>query len=239
MSETAKSGFITEDQVVNEFENWQTSLHAMTWLSRITKEKINTVTAKTTRSIGRNSKADVIVTINGKDSGISIKKFTANFNQIDKRWIDNYVKLWDIPQDVGDTLRKYCGVSGFRPMDHGITSRDTRRYFLDEVTDNERDNLVGFFQKNNVRIINDVLCGADSLHADFLLVIRKDGNNIAESHMAIMENVLKHYNGDVTITKRGNLKMGKITIQRKGGNGGGPTAQMLQFKFSPKGAFEL
>jgi len=40
-------------------------------------------------------------------------------------------------------------------------------------------------------------------------------------------------NGEITITKQGNLKIGKITMQRKGGDGGRETAKMLQFKINP------
>src|SRR2546421_217010 len=39
--------------------------------------------------------------------------------------------------------------------------------------------------------------------------------------------------GDILITKKGNLKIGKVVIQRKGGDGGKETANMLQFKFDP------
>lgn len=39
--------------------------------------------------------------------------------------------------------------------------------------------------------------------------------------------------GDILITKQGSIKLGKITIQRKGGDGGRDTANMLQFKIDP------
>jgi len=39
--------------------------------------------------------------------------------------------------------------------------------------------------------------------------------------------------GEVLITKKGNLKIGKVVIQRKGGDSGKETANMLQFKFDP------
>ncbi len=45
-------------------------------------------------------------------------------------------------------------------------------------------------------------------------------------------------NGKVEITKRGNFKIGKITMQRKGGDGGRKTAQMLQFKINPAELFD-
>ena len=45
--------------------------------------------------------------------------------------------------------------------------------------------------------------------------------------------------GDVRITKKGNLKIGRITMQRKGGDNGRSTANMLQFKINPVDLFEL
>ena len=62
---------------------------------------------------------------------------------------------------------------------------------------------------------------------------------IIESTICEIKKVICHYDGPVLITKRGNLKLGKITIQRKGGNGGGKSAQMLQFKFPPMDILQL
>ena len=39
--------------------------------------------------------------------------------------------------------------------------------------------------------------------------------------------------GPVKITPLGSLKIGKITMQRKGGDGGRDSAKMLQFKINP------
>ncbi len=46
--------------------------------------------------------------------------------------------------------------------------------------------------------------------------------------------VLNHFgNGKVKITPRGSFKIGNITVQRKGGDNGRETANMLQFKINP------
>lgn len=42
---------------------------------------------------------------------------------------------------------------------------------------------------------------------------------------------------DVRISPQGSLYIGKITMQRKGGDGGRPTANMLQFKMKPNDLF--
>lgn len=39
--------------------------------------------------------------------------------------------------------------------------------------------------------------------------------------------------GEVRITSQGSLKIGKIGMQRKGGDAGRPTSNMLQFKINP------
>lgn len=237
MSEIAKSGFIAEDQVANLLNNWNNSKMATQWLKVIGYSNVKTVTAKTTRSMGINSKADIVVKVNkGKSIGISIKKFTASFNQIDKRRVDNYQKMWNIPKDVCIILKKYCGEEGFRPMDKNITSqvKDQRRYFLTELTQDEQKKIIKFFDKNKSVIIHDILKGNKEPVADYMLVVKKDGSKIIETGITSIKNVISHYDGLTEITKRGNLKLGKITVQRKGGNGGGVTAQMLQFKFSPK-----
>src|SRR5687767_4384249 len=44
--------------------------------------------------------------------------------------------------------------------------------------------------------------------------------------------------GPVTITRAGNLKIGRITMQRKGGDAGRESAKMLQFKINPVQLFD-
>jgi len=49
---------------------------------------------------------------------------------------------------------------------------------------------------------------------------------------------MNHFgNGNIEITARGNFKIGRITMQRKGGDGGRETAKMLQFKINPAELF--
>lgn len=54
-------------------------------------------------------------------------------------------------------------------------------------------------------------------------------------------NVCLNYfgNDEIIITKQGNFRIGKITMQRKGGDGGRDTAKMLQFKINPAELFDL
>ena len=45
--------------------------------------------------------------------------------------------------------------------------------------------------------------------------------------------------GKVEISPRGSLKIGKVTMQRKGGDAGRETANMLQFKIDPAEIFNI
>ena len=45
-------------------------------------------------------------------------------------------------------------------------------------------------------------------------------------------------NGEIQVTEKGNFKICRITMQRKGGDGGRKTSQMLQFKINPADLFE-
>ena len=51
---------------------------------------------------------------------------------------------------------------------------------------------------------------------------------------------INHYSeGNVEITNRGSMKIGRITMQRKGGDAGRDTAKMLQFKVDPTELFNV
>ena len=141
-----------------------------------------------------------------------------------------------MPPNIVTVLKKYCGTEGYRPMDMNRTSvKDERRFFLTELPKDEQQAMIDFFSKVKDQIVNVVFRGEKPPYADYMLVTQP---GLANSAIVDMKKVMMYYSGSAHITKRGNLKLGKITVQRKGGNGGGPT-QMLQFKFSPKHVFDI
>ena len=66
-----------------------------------------------------------------------------------------------------------------------------------------------------------------------MLVISDDGNSKKWILKSINEAMNIFGKEPVEITPRGSLRIGKIGMQRKGGDGGRPTADMLQFKIDP------
>ena len=61
----------------------------------------------------------------------------------------------------------------------------------------------------------------------------------AKIWLSVMGYAINYFgNGKVVITKKGTIRVGEITMQRKGGDGGRTTARMLQFKINPAKLFE-
>ena len=141
--------------------------------------------------------------------------------------------MWNMPRDVFEALSVYVGETPPRAQ-----SRDSKRMYLDELDEKTKASVVDFFSTHKDEIVSDFLAGDGDHAADWMMVTYKtiDGPRwvIRSSFDAI-----KYFgSGDVRITKKGNLKIGRITMQRKGGDNGRSTANMLQFKINPVELFK-
>lgn len=241
-SKTAKSGFENEDDVVAKFNNWQKDLDAQEWLIAM-NYKINEIESVTAVKVPGHHKADVQVQVSIKLKkaigleNISLKLVTTStgFNQIDKREIDKYVEMWDIPLDITEALRLFTGKT--RPTVKGL--KDPRRMLLTEMPEKIQNKIVEFFSKNKILIVSDLLKGNDEFSADWFMVVWKIPNENPKWIIKDINFVLNFYgDGEVRITKQGSLAIGKIGMQRKGGDGGRPSSQMLQFKINPLALFQ-
>ncbi len=156
------------------------------------------------------------------------------FNQIDKRWVDKYVEMWNIPTEVSLLLKEYTG----EILPKIEKPRDKRRTFGNEFSIEDQNTLLNWLKKNKSLIVSDILKGRGRFSAEWMLVAQKT-NNQATWVLKPMNYCLNFFgNGDVIISPRGTFKIGRITMQRKGGDGGRATANMLQFKINPAELFE-
>lgn len=236
---TARNGFLNEEDIIQKFNNWNSDDEAQEWLIIMgyALEEIEYV--KAIKVCGEKTDVQAQVTIKLKkviDAQNMQVKLVSNlrgYNQIDKRWVDKYVELWNIPPEVTNLLKRYTG-----EIAPTISNpRDKRRMFADEFNEQENILLLDFLIKNKTLIVSDILKGRGRMSAEWMLVVQKVNKN-ARWILKPMNYVLNYYcNGDISITKRGNLKLGKITIQRKGGDAGRDTAKMLQFKMNPAELF--
>lgn len=251
-SQIAKNGFQNELDIIKKFLKWKEDEDAQKWLSIMgySLNEIERVEAFKIREVIKeynkinmqietmNPKSDIQVQIkvflknivDPQNISIKLVTSTSGFNQIDKRWINKYKELWKIPETIVSTLKLYTGEN----LPEIEETRDIRRMFFDEIEKKRVDELIRFFSLNKVMIICDILKGRGKLSAEWMLVSKKIDTNSSKWIFKSINEVINHYSkGDVVVTNRGNLKIGGITMQRKGGDAGRETAKMLQFKFDP------
>ncbi len=248
-SKTAKAGFQNEDDIRDKFNNWKTDADARAWLESMNHQLADTISVTASKPHGE--KADVEVTVKTQSGErverISIKLVSSQngFNQIDKRWLKTYAKMWTMPPNVADALKLFVGETP--PPE---PSRDKRRMYLNELDETAQQAVVEFFTANKDEIVSDLLAG-DGLHAaGWMMVIHRpkpvtrsvsEGAATDKPKWIIRSSAdaIKFYSaGPVELTKAGNLKIGRITMQRKGGDNGRETAKMLQFKINPVQLFD-
>jgi len=228
-SQTAKNGFLNEDDIVSKFNNWIIDEDAQKWLLIMEYDfsKIEYVNA--VKLSGFKTDVQVQITIKLKKvidvQNLQVKLVSnpKGFNQIDKRWVDKYVEKWSIPIDISDILKRYTGE--IKP--NILTPKDKRRMFAYEFSEKEQSDILLWLNNNQSLIVSDIHKGRGQFAAEWMLVAQKtklDSRWILKP----MNFCLNYFgNGLVEMTERGNFKIGKITIQRKGGDGGRNTANML------------
>ena len=234
-SRTARNDFKNEDYVIEKFNHWTDDKTAQAWLEAM-KYKIEEIEeVKAIKISGYKTDVQVQVTIKLKEAidaeNLQIKLVSnpQGFNQIDKRKIDKYAEMWDIPQDVLSVLRRYTG----EEKPDIPNPRDKRRMFADEFSKQEIETTLQWLNKNKTLIVSDILRGQGKFAAEWMLVIQRTNEKEIWALQPI--NYCMNYfgSGDFTITSRGNFKIGRITMQRKGGDAGRSSANMLQFKINP------
>ena len=238
---TAKNGFANEDDIVDKFNNWQNDETAKNWLIIMQYNISDIEYVKAVKLSGYKTDVQVQVTIKLKDvidaQNLQVKLVSnpKGFNQIDKRWVDKYVEMWDIPSNVANIIKRYTG----EIAPNIENPKDGRRMFVNEFTDEEQNLIVEWLSNNKSLIVSDIIKGRGQFAAEWMLVAQKTSTN-ARWVLKPINICLNHFgNGKVTITKQGNFKIGNITMQRKGGDNGRPTANMLQFKINPAELFDI
>ena len=239
-SSTAKGGFRNEDDIVLKFNRWEEDKEARDWLNVMwyNLNEIENVTA--IKLSGYKTDVQVQVRIETKKvisvENLSVKLVSnpQGYNQIDKRWVDKYKELWNIPDNLVYTLKSFTGE--LKPKNNAV--RGKRRTFLNEMDVKTQNEVINFFKENKIKIITDILMGRGQFAARWMLValIIKDKSKWILKPMNEAMNVFG--GGEIIITKLGSLKIGKITMQRKGGDAGRETANMLQFKINPCDLFK-
>ena len=240
-SETAKGGFRNEEDIIRKFNNWKRDEDSQKWLKIMGYNlgEIDSVLAVKVSKCKTDVQVKVKITIKLKNiddvQNLQVKLVSniKGFNQVDKRWVSNYIGLWNISQEIVKLLQYYTGE--LPPCKSN--TKDKRRMFLYEFDPADKDKLLKFFQDNKVMIVTDILKGRGRMAAEWMLVAQKIEKN-ARWILKPMNEVMNYFgSGPVKMSPQGSIYIGKITVQRKGGDGGRPTANMLQFKINPAELF--
>ena len=239
-SQTAKNGFINEDDIVNKFNNWKNDEDAKKWLliMQYNLDEIEFVKAVKLSGFKTDVQAQVTVklkqAIDVQNMQVKLVSNLQGFNQIDKRWVDKYVEMWNIPNVIISILKRYTG----EIVPTIPNPQDKRRMFANEFEEKDQRLILKWLNDNKTLIVSDILKGRGQFSAEWTLVAQKLNSN-SRWVLKPMNFCLNYFgNGEIEITKRGNFKIGRITMQRKGGDGGRNTANMLQFKLNPAELFD-
>lgn len=268
-STTAKGGFANEKEICKKFNNWRKDTEAQIWLkimgydiksidsveailipSRMKKGDIEKLGLKESfEELMKFKKADVqiriVITIGKiiKVENLSLKKANsdADYNQVDKRWVDSYKEMWNFDDDVAFGLKLFTGEINpysYPEIVKGKTLRDRRRMFLDELPEKLRFKIIKFFSDNKILVVSDIIKGRGGLSANWMLVTRYNKNDETTTWILKDINIAMNFfgSGNVEISPRGSLYIGRITMQRKGGT---PDPTKLQFKIKPCELFEV
>jgi len=177
-SQTAKNGFKNEKDIVEKFNNWKQDEIAQHWLMLMeyNLDEIEFVKA----IILSRFKADIQVQITIKlKEAIDVEniqvKLVSNlkgFNQIDKRWVDKYVEMWDIPTNIIILLKEYTG-----ELEPKIEKpKDERRTFANEFSEINQQLLLNWLNNNKSLIVSDIIKGRGKFAAEWMLVAQKIEN---------------------------------------------------------------
>lgn len=189
----------------------------------------------------------LIICVNNilKVENISIKKANsdADYNQVDKRWVNSYQDMWHFDDEIALALKLFTGEvspSSYQEMLKINISklREHRRVFLTELKDEVVQKILLFFTENKILVVSDILKGRGGFAADWMLVTRY--NRACDTTTWILKDINTVMNffgqGDVKVSPRGSLYIGGITMQRKGGT---PDPTKLQFKIKPCELFKI
>ena len=269
-SNTAKGGFANEKKICEKFNNWKTDSESQEWLKimgyipakldeviaiqipiRIKKEDsyIYGISKDEYAEFTRFKKADaqirIVIKVGKilKIENLTLKKANkeANFNQIDKRSIDDYQKMWNFDDEISMWLKLFTGEikpSTKKNLIGGIQLREERRIYIDEMPQNIQTKILDFFNKSKILVVSDVLKGKGGLSANWFLVTQYDKNENTTSWFLCDINEAMNFfgNGGVVVSPRGSFYIVRITVMRKGGT---PDPTKIQFKIHPCDIFQL
>jgi len=264
-SRTASGGFRNERYFRDLLNNSLDSEEARDLLNQlnINYHKIKILEVKKLGGIYKPDNQIFIKFNDGTSQTINIsnkKQDDFGFNQLDRRTVDKYSEIFSLSSLTKNTLKKYCGVRGFSPLDllnsgelpkeqylrlidipekktHTEEASKGGRFYLNELSNEEKESVISEFESKKEQIMLFVLNGDDvNYPVDYVVVTKISKKKQKYDHLVFtLEEIFRKacerdfYLSNVTRKYGSNLRIGAITVQKKGGTGGSTN---LQFKWT-------
>lgn len=225
-SDAARGGFKNEVKFANLVNNNSSFRNE---LSRNLKHfnLINDDISKAKVLKGR-SKTDVLLMLNNADKvGCSIKSAKANFNQLDRRWLENWVKILRMPDSIYKEFVKSLERKIFDSRDVFITPEQGRI-------------VIPYLERVKLHILNEIFIRQETC---LRIIVVYDENSDVWEFGNILHAIDLIAKAPINISGKGVLYFGDcVTLQRKGGDGhiDSPPknsirhpSNQLQFKVNP------
>ena len=218
-SEIAKSGYDNEYDIIEIFNNWQSSHDAKRMLRQMgySPDELSGDDVLATKIPGT-VKPDIKITIKGEDKFISAKKYMphAHYNHVARSSVKNYHEAFKFNQLTLDCLKVFNGEC--LPSDNpDILTKNVgsikshKRANLREIKEKYVESTLGFF-KNNLRSIVDYVFWGDDVRPDYMIIT--EAGLHSKYYLIPMSKVVDFYfgNGEVAISPRGSLSIGNFSI---------------------------
>ena len=134
-----------------------------------------------------------------------------------------------MPPRVYELLQYFCG-----ELTPYKQSKNKKRMFLNEFSAEDQNLILNWFTENKTLVLNDIIRGRGRFAAEWVMVVQFKNGKFKNWCIANVNQVVQFMGeGDVKLSSRGSLLIGRILMQRKGGDNGRETAKCLQFKENP------
>ena len=95
------------------------------------------------------------------------------FNQIDKRWVEKYAQMWNMPSEIISILKRYTG----EDKPNIKNPRDKRRMYANEFSSKEQTLILNWLTQNKTMMVCDIMKGRGRFAAEWMLVAQKVAKN--------------------------------------------------------------
>lgn len=150
-------------------------------------------------------KSDVNLSFNNNVIGCSIKSAKANFNQLDRRWLKDWVSILNMPQNIQNYIQ--FGLDTMR-------NKEPNSRLIHTQYENE---IINFFENRLNNLLIELFTRGDKKVKLFVAYDNVKDIWYICNMKEIMNTIL---DSSITVSKKGVLKIGDyLSMQRKGGDG--------------------